>query len=144
MAAVSPVSGITAEKSKRQGTAAKPAPDWNNPRKLVLQLDKNDPHFVKMVFNNASNTMKYYGRDNVKVAIVAFGPGVRAFLKESAPFAERTASLLYDEIEIVVCGNTMNAMHKTKADLLPNIPIVKAGVPELIERQLSGWVYVAP
>lgn len=144
MAAASLVGGTSAEESKRQETAAKPAPDWDNPRKLVLQLNKNDPHFVKMVFDNASNTQKYYGLDNVKVAIVVYGPGVRAFLKESAPFPDRTASLLYDKVEIVACGNTMDALKKTEADLLPGIPIVKAGVPELIERQLSGWVYIAP
>lgn len=135
---------LAQESNGRPETAAQPPPDWDHPRKVVLQLNKGDPTHVAMVFDNAVNTMKYYGLDNVKVAIVAYGPGIRPFLKESAMYPERTASLLYDKVEIVVCGNTMDSLHKTSADLLPGIPVVQAGVPELMERQLSGWVYISP
>ena len=32
----------------------------------------------------------------------------------------------------------------TKADILPNVGYVKAGVIELVERQRQGWAYIRP
>ncbi len=124
--------------------AADTAPNWDNPRKLVLQLDSADPAKITMIFNDAINTQAYYGDDNVKIAIVLFGPGVHAVLKGDSPVPERVASLVYQHIELVACGLTLAALHKTADDLLPGVATASAGVPELIERQLKGWVYVAP
>lgn len=32
----------------------------------------------------------------------------------------------------------------TRADMLPNIGYVKAGVVELMEKQQQGWAYIRP
>lgn len=128
----------------RAGELANPPPDWDHPRKLVLQLDSNDPHKVNAVFDNVVNTQKFYGLDNVKIAVIAYGAGVRAVLKGSAPAPERVAALIYTQVEIVACGITLTSLGKTKADLLPGVTVTPAGVPELMERQLKGWIYVAP
>lgn len=128
----------------RAGELASPPPDWDHPRKLVLQLDSDDPHKVNGIFDNVVNTQKFYGLDNVKIAVVAYGPGVRALLKASAPAPERVAALIYTQVEMVACGITLSSLGKTKADLLPGVTVTPAGVPELMERQLKGWIYVAP
>ena len=128
----------------RAGALADPQPDWDHPRKLVLQLDSDDPHRVNGVFDNVVNTQKFYGLDNVRIAVVAYGPGVRALLKASAPAPDRVAALLYTQVELVACGITLASLGKTAADLLPGVTVTPAGVPELMERQLKGWIYIAP
>lgn len=123
---------------------AEPKPGWDNPRRIVLQLTENDGKRVNAIFHNAVNLQKFYGQDNVKVAIVAFGPGVRALLKESAPAPERVSSLQSYEVEFIACGNTLDTIGKTPADLLPGIAVATAGIAELVERQLSGWQIIVP
>ncbi|MDA8229765.1 MAG: DsrE family protein [Magnetospirillum sp.] len=122
---------------------ANPKPDWDHPRKLVLQLDSADPKKMNLILNNALNSQNFYGQDNVKIAIVAFGPGLHAVLKDS-PVADRVSAAEYAHVEFLACGQTMKTMHKTVDDLLPGVTKTEAGVPTLIERQLKGWTYIAP
>ena len=122
---------------------ATPKPDWDHPRKLLFQLDSSDQQKINLVLNNALNSQKFYGPDNVKIAIVAFGPGLDALLKGS-PVAERVASAEYAHVEFLACGQTMLSMHKTTADLLPGVNRTEAGVPTIVEREQKGWTYIAP
>lgn len=123
---------------------ADPKPSWDNPRKVVLQLNVDDPRHVNNVLYNAINIQKFYGQDNVKVAVIAFGPGVRALLKGESTVAERISSLKDYEVEFVACGNTLDTMGKSVADLLPGIGVAPYGIPEIMERQLKGWQVIAP
>lgn len=123
---------------------AEPRPSWEAPRKILLQLTTDDPRHVNSVLSNAVNLQKFYGQDNVKVAILAYGAGVRAMLREGAPAAERVASLRDYEVEFLACGNTLDAIGKTPADLLPGVAVVTAGIAEIVERTLKGWHYVVP
>jgi len=123
---------------------AAPQPSWENPRKLVLQLTHDEPRHVNNVLYNAINVQKFYGQDNVKVAVIAFGPGVRALLKSDSKVADRVASLRDYDIEFVACGNTLDTMGRTAADLLPGVKVVAFGIPEIMERQLKGWQVIAP
>lgn len=123
---------------------AEPLPDWDNPRRILLQLTENDPARVNGVFSNAANILDFYGMDNVEVAIVAYGAGVRALLRESAPAADRVASLGDYGVEFVACGNTLKTIGKSEDDLLPGVDMVTAGIPEIVERRLRGWHYIVP
>ncbi|OJX70387.1 DsrE family protein [Magnetospirillum sp. 64-120] len=123
---------------------AEPKPGWDNPRKLVLQLTDDNPRHVNNVLYNAINVQKFYGQDNVKVAVVAFGPGVRALLKKESPVAERVASLRDYDVEFVACGNTLETMGRSADDLLPGVAVVAFGIPEIMERHLKGWLVIAP
>lgn len=123
---------------------ADPKPDMDNPRKIMLQLTSNDDTTVNGILYNAINIQKFYGMDNVMVAVVAYGKGVRAFLKESSTVAERIESLQQYDVEFVACGNTLDTMGKKTEDLLPGIERVQAGIPEIVERKLNGWIYVRP
>lgn len=123
---------------------ADPKPSWDNPRKILLQITHDDDRHVNNVLHNAVNLQKFYGQDNVKVAILAYAGGLRAFLTKDSKVTERVASLTNYDIEFLACGNTLEAMNKTKADLLPGFEVVTAGVAEIVERQLRGWHYIAP
>lgn len=121
-----------------------PQPSWDVPRKIMLQLTSDDAKRVNGILHNAVNLQKFYGQDNVKVAIIAYGAGVRALLAESSPVTDRVASLQQYEVEFVACGNTLTTIGKSGADLLPGVEVATAGIAEIVERQLKGWHYVVP
>ncbi|MGB0683827.1 MAG: DsrE family protein [Magnetovibrionaceae bacterium] len=123
---------------------AEPEPDWDNPRKVLLQVTTKDPAHVNNVYYNAINIKKFYGDDFVQVAIVFYGPGIRTILKESAIAPERVSSLQTYGVEFIACGNTLETIEKGQEDLLDGVIRVQAGIPEIIERKMKGWHYVVP
>ena len=123
---------------------ADPEPDMDNPRKIILQLTSSDDAEVNSILYNAINVQKFYGMDNVKVAVIAYGQGVRALLKESSTVSSRIESLQQYDVEFVACGNTLDTFGKRTEDLLPGVARVQAGIPEIVERKLQGWIYVRP
>jgi len=124
-------------------TMADPEPDFDNPRQVVVSLSEKDEKRVNAVLNNVMNIQKAYGTDNVKLAVVAYGPGIWSILKDS-PVRARVESMLMYEIEFVACGNTLDAIHKTEADMIKGVTWTRAGLVEIVERRLSGWVDLKP
>lgn len=122
---------------------ATPAPDWDSPRRVVLQVS-DSADALDRAMTNAINIQAFYGADLVKIELVTIGPGVRALLTESATSADRVSSLQSYGIEFVACGNTLDTIGKAEADLLPGVRTVVAGYGELIERSLEGWVILKP
>lgn len=123
---------------------ADPPPSFDDPRKIVLQLATDDVKHINNILYNAVNIQKFYGRDNVNIAIVAFGPGMVALYKDDSPVRDRIESLLMYDMTFIACGNTMETANKTAEDLIEGVDLVQAGLPEIVERQLRGWVYLAP
>lgn len=123
---------------------ADPPPSMMEPRQIVMTLNSAEARKVNDVFYNLINTQKFYGMDNVELVLVAYGAGVRALLQESAPVPDRVQSLQSYGIRFIACGNTLDAMHKSEADLLEGVDVVEAGLPEIVERSLRGWVIINP
>jgi len=123
---------------------SEPQPDFDAPRKIMLQISTSDEKKINDVLWNAVNLQKFYGIDNVRIAIVAFGPGMQALYSETSPVGERIESLLKYGIEFIGCGNTMETTKHVEADLIPGVGFVTAGIAEIVERQLAGWIYVHP
>lgn len=123
---------------------AAPEPTPDTPRKVLLQLTTDDVRAVNDVLFNVVNIQKFYGQDNVKVAVVSFGAGNRALYKDTSPVRARIESLLQYDVEFVACGNTMEATNRSPTDLIDGVEAVTAGIPEIVERQLQGWIYIRP
>ena len=121
-----------------------PKPTMDNPRKVILQLTSRTPRTMNNLLFNVVNIQKFYGQDNVKIAVVAFSDGMRALYRKSSPVKERIESLLLYDVEFVACGNTMTATKRKAGDLIPGVKIVTAGIPEIIERTRRGWIYIRP
>ena len=126
-----------------QATMADPAPSFDAPRRIVVSLNEKDEKRVNTVLSNVINIQKFYGPDNVQLALVAYGPGIWSILKDS-PVRARIESLQFYDIEFVACGNTLDAIHKTKADMIDGVQWTQAGLVEIVERRLSGWVDLKP
>jgi intracellular sulfur oxidation DsrE/DsrF family protein len=111
--------------------------------KVVFQVSDNDPAKWNLALNNIRNIQQDLGRDNVEIELVAYGPGLN-MLKLESPAAARVAEALASGAGIVACENTMTNTKTTRADILPNVGYVKAGVVELVEKQRQGWAYIRP
>ena len=133
----------TAALSPALATMAEPEPSFDNPRQIVFSLSEKDEKRVNAVLNNVANVQKAYGIDNVKLAVVAYGPGIWSLLQDS-PVRARIESLLKYDVEFVACGNTLDSIHKTDSDVIEGVTRVQAGLVEIVERRLSGWVDIKP
>ena len=110
---------------------------------LVLQVSDNDPGKWNLALNNAENVQEAFGKENVEVEIVAYGPGLN-MLKGDSKVAARLNKALDQSVGLIACGNTMQKMKVGKADLAGGVKIVDAGLVHIMKRQKEGWNYVRP
>ena len=113
------------------------------PNKLVVQVSDADPGKWSLALNNTYNVMADLGADTTEVEIVVYGPGI-GMLKAGSAVGDRIANAMKNGVKVVACENTMNGQHLTKADMLPDISYVQAGVVELMKKQQQGWAYLRP
>jgi intracellular sulfur oxidation DsrE/DsrF family protein len=110
---------------------------------VIFQVSDNDPRKWNLALNNAKNVQEDLGKNNVEIELVAYGPGL-PMLKLESEVSSRISDALAQGIKILACENTMTNTKTTRADMLPNISYVKAGVTTLMARQSEGWAYIRP
>lgn len=110
---------------------------------LVIQVSEDNPAQWNLALNNAENVQEAFGKGNVDIEIVAYGPGLKMFLAESK-VAPRLNKALDSNVGLMACASTMRKMQVTKADLIGGSTIVPGGVIRIMERQKQGWSYVRP
>lgn len=129
---------------------SEPKPSMMNPRKFVFPITTDNEQEISHVLSSASNVVKFYGVDKCHVVIVFYSKGIKAVLKKPKFFdkdiQKRLKSLMmYDDtVEIVACHNAMKTYDITDKDLLKDVDVVTAGIVEIIERQLRGYIYIRP
>jgi hypothetical protein len=111
--------------------------------KVVFQVSDDNPAKRNLALNNIRNVQQDLGRNNVDIELVAYGPGLNMRKLDSA-VAARVSEALASGAGILACENTMTNTKTGKADMLPNIGYVKAGVTALMMRQREGWAYIRP
>ena len=110
---------------------------------VVMQVSDADPAKWNLALNNARNLQADLGTRNVEIEIVAYGPGI-AMLKMDSTVAGRLDEAIASGIKVAACENTMKAQKLTRADMLPNLEYVQAGVTEIMKKQQQGWAYIRP
>ena len=123
--------------------ASRPAAVAGAKHKVIFQISDNDPRIWNLALNNVRNVQEDLGKDNVEIELVAYGPGL-PMLKLESEVAGRVSDALAQGVKILACENTMTNTRTTRADMLPNIGYVKAGVTTLMARQREGWAYIRP
>lgn len=123
---------------------ASPAPTFDHPRKVVMSLSERTADRVNEVISNVGNVQKFYGADNVRIALVAYGPGIHAVLKNDNPFRARIASLVAIGVDVLACDATLQTLHLTHNDVIPGVRVVPNGLPAIVEFEIAGWYYVRP
>ncbi|CAA6817797.1 MAG: Unknown protein [uncultured Sulfurovum sp.] len=126
-----------------------PKPSMLNPRKFIFPITSADEDKISHVLSSVSNVVKFYGVDKCEVIIVAYSKGIKSVLKEPKFFdkdiQKRLKSvMMYDSVEFIACNNTMKTYEIKEKELLKDVNVVTAGIVEIIERQLDGYIYVRP
>ncbi len=128
----------------RETPLAEPQPSMDAPRRIIAALAEADPARANAVFSNLINIQGFYGQDLVRIMLVAYGPGVHHLVAAESQLRERVASLQAYEIEFVACNATLQALGLPPEAVLPGVVVVQNGLPEIVERQLQGWVHIRP
>ena len=122
---------------------AKPKPAIDNPRKIVFSIDSADKKEVNHVLSTINNVMKYYRPENTEIVVVAYSQGIKALLKNGdKEIRTRIEALMTYDVEFIACGNSMRTLKIDKKALLDDIGYATAGIVEIIERQLRGFIYI--
>lgn len=112
--------------------------------RVVIQVSTPEPRLWNQAMNYIENLRDLYGADKVDVDIVALGLGI-GLLKMESTQGPRVADALKlgSSVQINACEVTMRRQKLTKADMLPGIGFVPAGLGEIIKRQREGWAYIS-
>jgi intracellular sulfur oxidation DsrE/DsrF family protein len=91
--------------------------------------------------------LRQYG-DNIKIAVVAFGPGIHVLLKNpSRPVTqtvrEKITSLSDYGVDFYACGNTLKSLKQAEKDVVPFAKVVEVGASTLMTLQKQGYAYIS-
>ena len=125
---------------------ADPKPSFDHPRKWVVPVKTDDIHVINHIIGGINNVLNEYPPESLQVAMVFYSSGMRVIRKDyDAKTLTRLKSLMdgYD-VELVGCINTMNTMGWKKKDYIEGIVYRQAGIAEILERSVAGWIVFAP
>ena len=123
---------------------ADPQPTMDSPRQIIVQVETGDEGKLNSILYNVMNIQKHYGVDNVELRVVAYGAAVRALMLDTSKLKDRVTSMQMYDIQFVSCGNTMETIKKTPADLIEGVETITSGLPYIIEHSLMGWQVIRP
>ncbi len=122
-----------------------PKPSFDHPRQIIMKLNMSDVKEVNHMLGTIYNLLKDYPSETLKVEVIAYGPGMRAIKKDyDKKTLSRIRSLMEYEVDFIGCKNTMETMKWTQKDFIDNITYVQAGIAQVIERKVGGWVDATP
>ena len=122
---------------------ATPKPSIDHPRKIVFSIDSADDREVNHVLSTINNVIKYYRPENTEVAVVVYSQGVKILRKKSdRDIRVRIEALMTYDIEFIACENSLRTLGIKKKELIDDLGYGTAGIVEIIERQLRGFVYI--
>ena len=124
------------------GLAGAQTPAPRTKERIVIQVSTPEPRMWNQALNYVENLQDLYGKDNVDIEIVALGHGI-GVLKLDSPLANRVADAVKRGASVQACQVTMRRQKLEKADMLPDIGYVPAGLGEIVKRQKEGWSYIS-
>lgn len=124
-----------------QSSFGNPQPSFDNPRKVVYSLYVNDLDTVNQTIGSIYNILKEYPSESLKVVVVVYGKGMRVLKNDYDKDTQaRIKSLMQYDVEFIGCKNTMQSMNWTEDDFMDGISYTQAGIVELIERKVDGYI----
>jgi len=122
---------------------ASPHPSIEHPRRVIFQFGYGDEKSAGRMINYIVNLQKAYEPGHIDIAVVCLNDGI-FLIKKDTPLKERVESLMEVGVEFIACENTMDTKKLTKNDMLDGISYTRAGMQEIIERKLAGWINLVP
>lgn len=114
---------------------------------IVYQLNKPDGDYHDHIVFSVGAMLRQHG-DNIKVAVVAFGPGIHVLLRNprrpvSQTVREKIASLSDYGVDFYACGNTLATLKLGAPDVVPFAKMVEVGASQLMTLQRQGYAYIS-
>ncbi|HAC71558.1 MAG TPA: hypothetical protein DCF41_07530, partial [Arcobacter skirrowii] len=101
----------------------------------------NDLDTVNQTIGSIYNILKEYPSESLKVVVVVYGKGMRVLKNDYDKDTQaRIKSLMQYDVEFIGCKNTMQSMNWTEDDFMDGISYTQAGIVELIERKVDGYI----
>lgn len=118
-----------------------PKPNFDEPRKVVYSLHVGDLETINHTLSSMYNILKEYPSESLKIVVVAYGKGVKSLKKDyDKATLTRIKSLMQYDVEFIVCKNTMETMNWKEKDFINGVDFTQAGIVEVIERQVDGYI----
>ena len=114
---------------------------------VVYQLNKPEAEYHDHIVFSVGAMLRQYG-DNIKIAVVAFGPGIHVLLKNprrpvTQTVREKIASLSDYGVDFYACGNTLKSLKLAEKDVVPFAKVVEVGASTLMALQKQGYAYIS-
>lgn len=114
---------------------------------VVYQLNKPEAEYHDHIVFSVGAMLRQYN-DNIKIAVVAFGPGIHVLLKNprrpvTQTVREKIASLSDYGVGFYACGNTLKSLKLAEKDVVPFAKVVEVGASTLMELQKQGYAYIS-
>lgn len=120
-------------------------------RQIVVHVNYAEAEQLNFVLNNIENIIVHYTSRNidVEIRVVCHGPGLTLLRVDNSPVLDRLTKMLgsLDSFKLFACGNTIERVTKAEGrepEIIPQAIVVPAGLPEIVELQREGWVYIKP
>lgn len=110
--------------------------------RVIIQVTAGSAEQWNGLLGNIENLRSALEDELRDVEVVAHGPGIGLVLRTNAAQADRMKLLSTQGVRFVACENTLSHRKLSKADLLPFVGTVDAGVAQVVRRQKQGWQYI--
>ncbi|MEA3352388.1 MAG: DsrE family protein [Campylobacterota bacterium] len=122
-----------------------PQPSFDNPRKMIVQISNPDLENINHILSSINNILKEYPTGTIEVAVVAYYHGLVALRQDADQRIKgRIQALMTYDVEFIACNNTMGSKGWKESDMIEDISYVQAGLAEVLERVVSGWINIHP
>ena len=111
---------------------------------LLLHLNREDVFSLEAAVGYVRNYLAALPDGNFKIALLANGPAVKFFRRESACAAELAALLKSVHVTFLLCRHAMETHNLTEEEMIAGCRLVPAGIVELVRLQSDGYAYVKP
>lgn len=125
--------------------AANQTGEW----KLMLHVSTANPNRLNIVLNEAEALLEEYAKSSRKLnlEILTNREGLALVTNNNKAYNKHLQSLQqkYDNLAVLVCGETLKRIQRTKGkklNLLPNTKIVPSAINQIVNRQQNGWSYI--
>jgi intracellular sulfur oxidation DsrE/DsrF family protein len=109
--------------------------------KIVFQLASQDTLVWKGLINNLKHIKEGWG-DNVKMVIIAHGPGIEFLVADKTTQQKPISKFFNMGVEFIACENTMRQKNISKDSMIKEATYVQMGLGEIVLRQEEGWSYI--
>ncbi len=110
------------------------------PHRIIFQLVSGDTLSHKALMKQLQNITSV--APSTKIEVVCHGPGLNMLTSDKSVVSNQLQTMLGKGIAFYACEFSMQERKVEKAQILPGIGYVKAGIIAVVERQEQGWSYI--